>query len=227
MAQAGSEHRVAAPRRRLSQNSPFGCRRRRTHLDTAPDSTGISERRSPIRRVSGIKRAPAGSETGAPGAVSRGAGGGLGRVGAAVPWQSRSHRWRLDRTRERAGRDALHRVPVIARRIGDGVESVPTVPWQTRFHWENHGGQRLLAPVRSTTTAWMRLRRGAGFQPAIALVTAIRRTRRARCVSCFTGGRPALLQLRSSAAVLVLSSSPSFRSAAKKPPPCSTTSGWG
>jgi len=41
------------------------------HLDTAPDSTGTAVRRSPIRRVSGCFWIPAGSETGAPGAVSR------------------------------------------------------------------------------------------------------------------------------------------------------------
>ncbi len=41
------------------------------HLDTAPDPAGIAERRSPIRRVCGRSSTPAGSETGAPGAVSR------------------------------------------------------------------------------------------------------------------------------------------------------------
>ncbi len=41
------------------------------HLDTAPESMGIAERRSPTRRVSAPIPARAGSETGAPGAVPR------------------------------------------------------------------------------------------------------------------------------------------------------------
>ena len=42
----------------------------RTHPDPAPDSTGLAERRSPIRRNSEVFATPAGSETGAPGAGS-------------------------------------------------------------------------------------------------------------------------------------------------------------
>src|ERR1039458_4221810 len=42
----------------------------RAHLDTAPDLAAMAERRSPIRRVSGGCSILAGSETGAPGAVS-------------------------------------------------------------------------------------------------------------------------------------------------------------
>ncbi len=45
--------------------------RNRAHLDTAPDSAGHPERRSPIRRVLEGFSIPAGSETGAPRAVSR------------------------------------------------------------------------------------------------------------------------------------------------------------
>jgi hypothetical protein len=41
------------------------------HLDTAPDRAGLAERRSPIRRVPDGISTPAGSETGAPEAVSR------------------------------------------------------------------------------------------------------------------------------------------------------------
>jgi hypothetical protein len=57
----------------------------RAHLDTAPDPAGIAERRSPIRRVSGRFSIPAGSETGAPGAVSRCALFGLTGTPAASP----------------------------------------------------------------------------------------------------------------------------------------------
>jgi len=46
------------------------CRIPCPRLDTAPDSTGLAERRSPIRRGSEIFATPAGSETGAPGAGS-------------------------------------------------------------------------------------------------------------------------------------------------------------
>jgi hypothetical protein len=43
----------------------------RVYLDTAPDQAGKVERRTPIRRVGKANSRPAGSETGAPGAVSR------------------------------------------------------------------------------------------------------------------------------------------------------------
>ncbi len=48
--------------------------------------------------------------------------------------QSNYRRW-LHRAKERAGRDAFHRVPILPQEIRDGVESVPTVPWQAHFNF--------------------------------------------------------------------------------------------
>ena len=71
MAGEQSNQEQEATHARHFQSHPSGGACLRAHLDTAPDSTGMAERRSPIRRVCGRNTTPAGSETGAPGAVSK------------------------------------------------------------------------------------------------------------------------------------------------------------
>jgi len=48
-------------------NSGVAKAAEQAQLDTAPDSTGLAERRAAIRRGSAVFATPAGSETGAPG----------------------------------------------------------------------------------------------------------------------------------------------------------------